>query len=155
MKEIERKYLVCSDSYKHMATESRRIVQAYLSTSVRATIRVRISGEHAWITVKGCNNGCVRDEWEYPVPVDDALSMTCLAETPPLEKTRWYVPYGGFMWEIDEFSGPLDGLVVAEVELPDADTAAPLPDFIGREVTGDPRYYNSVLSSASELPPTC
>ena len=153
MKEIERKFLVKDTSYKKMAVSKSRIVQAYLSTDRHATVRIRVAGNNAWLTIKGCNQGCVRDEWEYPVPVAEALEMCCLARTAPIEKTRWIVPFEGYEWEVDEFDGHLKGLTVAEVEMPDEGCAPPLPDFAGREVTGDARYYNSMLSEARELPP--
>lgn len=154
MKEIEQKFLVKDDSYKTVASAKREIVQAYLSDDPRATVRVRISDGGAWLTVKGRNEGCVRDEWEYAVPLDDARQMVRLAVTPPVEKTRWLVPHGGYVWEVDEFHGTHEGLVIAEVEKDSEDAAAPLPDFVGREVTGDARYYNSSLARSGETPPS-
>lgn len=155
-KEIERKYLVADSGYKIMSERSSRIRQAYLSVDPRATVRIRIKeGCGAFLTVKGLNSGAVRDEWEYPVPEADALEMLerC-AVSRVIDKTRWIVPYEGFVWEVDEFHGALEGLVVAEVELPDADAEPPVPPFAGREVTGDVRYYNSSLASAdSPVPP--
>lgn len=148
-KEIERKFLVGDESYKALATENIEIRQGYLSTDPEATVRVRIAGDKAFLTVKGRNRGAVRNEWEYPVPASDAIAMLpcCCGRT--VEKTRWIVPAGnGLKWEVDEFHGRHEGLVVAEIELPAEDTPFVLPDFVGREVTGEPQYYNSALSQA-------
>lgn len=145
-KEIERKYLVVSDSYRRMASTSSLIIQAYLSRDPKATVRVRIKGDKAYLTIKGVNDGAVRDEWEYAIPVDDAKEMIkrCASGT-VIEKTRWIVDYAGMTWEVDEFGGKHSGLVIAEVELPTAEAEIDLPPFVGKEVTGDVRYYNSSL----------
>lgn len=148
-KEIERKFLVGDESYKALATENIEICQGYLSTDPEATVRVRIAGDKAFLTVKGRNRGAVRNEWEYPVPASDAIAMLpcCCGRT--VEKTRWIVPAeNGLKWEVDEFHGRHEGLVVAEIELPAEDTPFVLPAFVGREVTGEPQYYNSALSQA-------
>lgn len=155
-KEIERKFLVRPAWEIPVEATGTDIVQGYLSTSADSTVRVRISGNSAWLTVKSRNHGATRGEWEYPVPVDDAREM--LAEcgcTGIISKTRYRLPGpDSLTWEVDVFHGPLEGLRVAEVELP-AETVEPhLPPFAGREVTGDVRYYNSVLSSATSMPPT-
>lgn len=145
-KEIERKFLVSDDSYKLMASESHRIAQGYISRRKEGTVRVRILDDEAFLTVKGENYGISRNEWEYPIPVEDAREMfRDVCEDPILEKTRWIVPYEGLIWEVDEFRGALAPLVMAEVELPSADTPVSLPPFVGREVSGDPAYYNSNL----------
>lgn len=148
-KEIERKFLVTDDSYKAKARSSHHIVQAYLNSDPEATVRLRIAGDSARITVKSRNHGCERGEWEYPIPADDARAMLASCRTSGIiSKTRHIVDAGnGLLWEVDEFEGPLSPLVVAEIELPAADTPlpCPLPSFIGREVTGDTRYYNSSL----------
>lgn len=152
-KEIERKFLVVGDSYADMAESAVELMQGYLSRRREATVRVRIAGDKAFLTVKGENRGVVRDEWEYPVPVADARCMMQCCEGTIISKTRYLVPYSGLLWEVDRFHGVLEGLVVAEVELESED--APLgilPPFIGREVTGDARYYNSSLSAASAPP---
>ncbi len=145
-KEIERKFLVKNTSYREMSVERKDIEQGYLNREPRATVRVRIVGSEARLTVKGLNDGAVRDEWEYAVPVSDAREMIdrC-ASGRVIVKTRYIVPFGGRTWEVDEFGGSLAGLVVAEVELPSADADPALPPFVGEEVTGDPRYYNSSL----------
>lgn len=145
-KEIERKYLVTDTSYREVATEKRHIIQAYLNRDPKATVRVRIAGDMAFLTIKGKNSGAVRDEWEYAIPISDARNMIERCATGRIiEKTRYIVPFGGYLWEVDEFGGELEGLTVAEIELPSADTEFSLPSFIGDEVTGDPRYYNSSL----------
>lgn len=148
-KEIERKFLVVSDSYKSQADSHELIAQAYLSTRPESTVRVRVSGDSAWLTVKGINHGAERDEWEYRIPVSDAHDMIerC-ALTVPLIKTRWRVG----RWEVDEYHGQLAPLTIAEIELFSADEEVDLPPFIGREVTGDPRYYNSSLAASLEAP---
>ena len=157
-KEIERKFLVKDESFKSLATEKHEICQAYLSTRPEATVRVRVLDSEAYITVKGRNSGAVRREWEYAIPVDDALEMLgqCVEQgTVAIEKTRYIVPAGdsGLRWEVDEFRGAHAGLVVAEIELPDEGYAlGTLPGFIGREVTGDARYYNSALASSADTP---
>ena len=147
-KEIERKFLVKDHSFMTRAVGHTDMSQGYLSTDADATVRVRIAGGQAWLTVKSRNRNAVRDEWEYPVPSDDATSMlrSCCG-TRIIEKTRYIVPAGnGLKWEVDVFHGRHDGLVLAEIELPAEDTPFDIPAFIGDEVTGDVRYYNSVLS---------
>lgn len=147
-KEIERKFLVTGNSYLTMARESHEIRQAYISPLREATVRVRVKDSFAYLTVKGPNNGAIRDEWEYPIPVADAMEMMeCLTDGRFLHKTRYIVEHDGLTWEVDVFHGALSGLCVAEVELPTADTPLTLPPFIGREVTGDADYYNSNLLS--------
>lgn len=124
-------------------------MQGYLSVDPEATVRVRIAGDKAYLTVKGRNSGASRSEWEYQIPVSEASEMliTC-SRSRLIEKVRYIVPAeNGLMWEIDEFRGALDGLVVAEIEIPSEDTDIVLPAFIGREVTGDPKYYNSSLAA--------
>lgn len=142
--EIERKFLVTGDQYLALAISKKEIAQGYLSKNIDATIRVRIAGSQAWLTVKSRNEGVVRHEWEYVVPLDDAREMLALCSA-PVEKTRYIVPYAGKVWEVDVFHGTRSGLVVAEVELPSEDDRLELPPFVGEEVTGDPAYYNSNL----------
>ena len=144
--ETERKFLVSDGSFRQMATSSDRIVQAYLSDAPEATVRVRLRGDQAFLTVKGLTEGCTRKEFEYPVPVSDALEMASLVpESCRLAKRRWIVPYKGYIWEVDEFEGRLAPLIVAEVEMPSEDCHPLLPPFAGREVTGIVGYYNSEL----------
>ncbi|MDE5555151.1 MAG: CYTH domain-containing protein [Muribaculaceae bacterium] len=145
-KEIERKFLVKSTSYKDMSISERCIVQAYLNRDPKATVRVRIIDAKAFLTVKGKNAGAMRDEWEYPIPVSDAREMIArCASGRVIEKKRFIVPFEGYDWEVDEFGGELRGLTVAEIELPTEDANFSLPPFAGEEVTGDTRYYNSSL----------
>ena len=145
-KEIERKFLVKNSIFMELSTTRKEIKQGYISRRPEGTVRIRICDDKAFLTVKGRNEGAVRDEWEYAVPVEDALQMLerC-AEGTVIEKTRHIVPFGGFRWEVDVFHGGHEGLVVAEVELPSPDADLTLPPFVGPEVTGDPRYYNSNL----------
>lgn len=150
--EIERKYLVTDDSYKRLASRSAYIAQGYLCRDPERTVRVRLLDDRGFITVKGVTKNAVREEYEYEVPAEDARGMLLLCGDAVLSKRRWYVDYDGFTWEVDEFDGLLSGLVVAEIELPAPDTSFALPHFIGAEVTGDVRYYNSMLIGASQVP---
>lgn len=146
--EIERKFLVVDNSYKDLEEGHMKIIQGYLSINPDSTIRIRISGNKAWLTVKSKNHGDQRGEWEYEIPVNEAkemLSMCC--QSGIIDKTRHIVPANdGLKWEIDEFHGNYAGLVIAEIELPSCNTEFEKPDFLGEEVTGNPKYYNSVLS---------
>lgn len=143
--EIEHKYLVIDRSFRHMASSSVSIRQGYLSTDPERVVRVRTRNEKGYITVKGITEGDRRLEFEYEIPLHDALQMLELCPH-TLEKRRWIVPYGSYTWEVDEFGGRLKGLILAEIELPASDTDYPLPPFVGENVTDTPRYYNSVLS---------
>lgn len=144
--EIERKFLLKDETWREGA-EGRYLCQAYLNVSPGCTVRVRIDGDSAFLTLKGRNRGPGRLEFEYAVPLDDAKSMLAAFPVSPLvEKTRYTVPFGGFVWEVDEFHGANRGLVLAEIELEAVDQAFPLPAWAGREVTGEPRYYNSSLA---------
>lgn len=146
-KEIERKYLVTSTDYRDMASRVRHITQAYLSTDPRSTVRVRIIDGRGKLTVKGITRGATRDEWEFDIPADDARDMIeACACSKIIDKDRYIVDYEGHRWEVDEFHGEHDGLVVAEIELGDEAERFEKPGFIGREVTGDTRYYNSSLA---------
>ena len=154
--EIERKFLVRNQDFKQTATRAIPIQQAYLASSEYNTVRIRIAADQAYLTIKGrsLDGGLSREEFEYPVPVDDARRILKLARPGRIEKTRYIVPFGGFTWEVDCFGGALDGLIIAEVELQNPQQSPELPPWIGREVTGDRRYYNSALSVATALPPT-
>ena len=145
--EIEHKYIVVDDSYKSLATSHSEMSQGYLNRNPERTVRIRVKDNQGFITVKGKNKGDSRLEFEYEVPVEDAKLMLDLCEPTVIRKTRWNVPFGGFIWEVDEFHGSLSPLVVAEIEIPSSDTEYPLPGFVGENVTGDARYYNSTLSS--------
>lgn len=145
-KEIERKFLVSNDSYKAMAEGCTHIVQAYLSTTIDSTVRLRIADDKAYITVKSRNKGCSRGEWEYEIPVSDASEMISACHlSKVIDKIRYYVEYKGHTWEVDEFAGKLNGLVIAEIELPEENSPFELPPFAGEEVTGQSQYYNSNL----------
>lgn len=148
-KEIERKFLVTNDNFKAMATAKRDIVQGYLSMRREATVRVRIADGQGYLTVKGITSGATRDEWEYTIPAADARAMMTICEGTVIDKTRYLVPFEGRTWEVDEFHGAYEGLTVAEVELPSENERVALPPFIGREVTGNPQYYNSVMAGVS------
>lgn len=144
--EIERKFLVAGASWKDGATGT-LIRQGYLSSVKERTVRVRVAGGKAFLTIKGVNRGVTRTEFEYPIPIDEAAAMLdALCERPLIEKTRWVVPFKGFTWEVDEFHGENTGLVVAEVELPTAETTPALPPWVREEVTSDPRYFNANLA---------
>ena len=144
-KEIERKFLVKGDGWRRLA-EGVHYRQGYLNSAKERTVRIRTVGDKAVITVKGLTVGVTRMEFEYSIPYDDCVAMLDnLAEKPIIEKTRYKIPMGDFVWEIDEFFGVNEGLIVAEIELPSEDTPFEKPDWIGDEVSGDPRYCNSNL----------
>lgn len=145
--EIERKYLVKDYSYREKSIERHHLVQGYLSLNPDATVRIRISDDKAWVTIKSRNRGAVRNEWEYSIPVSDARQMLNICQGGVLSKWRYIVPSGNHKWEIDEYEGNLAPLVVAEIELGAENETFEKPDFIGREVTGNPEYYNSALIS--------
>lgn len=143
--EIERKFLVINDSYKTQGVPH-RIRQGYICNEPNCVVRVRCKDGEAFVTIKSANVGFARYEYEYAIPREDAEQMlNRLCQKPIISKTRYCVPYGGFMWEIDCFDNDNEGLVIAEIELPNEHTTFEMPDFIGREVTGDARYYNSNL----------
>ena len=144
-KEIERKFLVKSDSWRGQEA-GKRYRQGYLSTAKERTVRVRTAGDKGYLTIKGISVGASRSEYEYEIPVADANEMLDrLCERPLIEKTRYRVPHDGLVWEIDEFEDENSGLIVAEVELKDEHQSVTLPDWVGQEVTGDPRYFNANL----------
>ncbi len=148
--EIERKYIVINDNFKSMSTRSCHIIQGYIHTEPRAVVRVRVRDDKAFLTIKGENKGAIRSEWEYEIPVNDARKMLDeLCQGSVIEKTRYIVDYDSHIWEVDCFDAPCKGLVVAEIELKTEDEKFTLPPFVGREVTGDPSYYNSNLASTS------
>lgn len=149
-REIERKFLVASTRWRADAESSTRFTQGYLPTRAGVTVRVRTAGQKAFLTIKGPSRGASRDEYEYQIPMADArqlLKRHCAAGV--LDKTRHLVPYGGKLWEVDEYHGALRGLVVAELELPSARDSFERPSWLGREVTGARRYDNSALAKRS------
>ncbi len=144
-KEIERKFLVTGEEWRAMA-QGTRYRQGYLSTVKERTVRVRTIDDKGFLTVKGVSLGATRSEYEYEIPAADADEMLDdLCEKPIIEKNRYKIPIGDVTWEVDEFLGVNDGLIVAEVELRSEDQSFPKPDWIGDEVTGDPRYFNANL----------
>ena len=143
-KEIEHKYLVISDEYKHLSDRHFFIRQGYLSRDPERVVRIRVAGDKAYITVKGITTEDSRLEFEYPIQVHDAEEMLDLCVPPVIRKTRYIVPYKGFIWEVDEFESPRR-FTLAEIELPSSDTRYVLPPFVGENVTGNPAYYNSTL----------
>ena len=145
--EIERKFLVALDQCP-LPPDGIEIIQGYLplSESVKTAVRVRVKGEEAFLTVKGENRGATRQEFEYAIPASEAHEMLeNLCQKPLIEKTRYEIPVGNFIWEIDIFHGDNNGLVVAEIELKDENEHFEHPDWLTEEVTDDPRYYNSNL----------
>lgn len=146
--EIERKFLVTSDAYKQAATTQSRIAQGFLNTDPSRTVRVRIMGEKGFLTVKGAPNdsGTTRFEWEIEISVKEATNLIDLCESGILEKIRYEVPSGKHIFEVDEFLGENRGLVIAEVELEYEDQPFERPNWLGEEVTGQKKYYNSQLS---------
>lgn len=142
--EIEHKYIVISEIYKDMAEKRFDIIQGYLSKDKDRTVRVRIINDRAFLTVKGRTHSDTREEYEYPIPVDDARKMLQMCIGSPVRKIRSIVYYKGFRWEVDEFI-ERDTPTIAEIELTESHRDYTLPPFVGEEVTGDPRYYNSNL----------
>ncbi len=145
-REIERKFLVVGDEWRKGAVGT-HYRQGYLNSVKERTVRIRTVGDKAVLTVKGLTVGCTRMEFEYSIPFEDCGRMLDeLAEKPIIEKTRYKIDNGdGFTWEIDEFHGVNQGLIVAEIELPSEDAPFRKPDWIGEEVSSDPRYFNSNL----------
>jgi adenylate cyclase len=146
--EIERKFLVTSEAYKGVAFRDTRISQGYLSSLPDRTVRIRIRGEKGFITIKGKTNesGVSRFEWEKEIPVSEANELLKICEPGVIDKRRFEVNVGQHTFEVDEFYIENQGLTVAEVELSDEDEKFEKPDWLGKEVTGDRRYYNSSLS---------
>lgn len=143
--EIERKFLVDTNKWSP-ADQGTKFKQAYLSLDPSPTVRIRIAGEKAFITIKGRSITISRPEFEYEIPVEDAIEMMKLAISEPLEKTRYKIWVEGFLWEVDIFSGKNKGLVMAEIELESEHQEFALPDWLLQEVSGDGRFYNSYLS---------
>jgi adenylate cyclase len=144
--EIERKFLVRSDAYRALGT-AEHLRQGYVRTAGPATVRVRVGGDRGFLTIKGPSRGATRSEFEYPIPLADAVALLdTLCERPQIEKLRYRVPAGAHTWEVDEFLGDNAGLVVAEIELSAEDEPFARPAWLGEEVTADPRYRNSALA---------
>lgn len=148
MQEIERKFLVLSDDYKKQAAAQFAIAQGYLNTHPDRTVRVRIKGEKAFLTIKGIGNqsGTTRFEWEKEIEVNEARELLALCEEGMIDKIRYEVPVNEFTYEVDEFKGDNEGLVIAEIELSDEHQKFPKPEWLGQEVTGKNEYYNAYLN---------
>lgn len=148
MIEIERKFLTTSEAFKKEAFAENRITQGYLSSVPERTVRVRIKGNKALLTIKGASNesGLSRFEWEKEIPVEEATALLKLCEKGVVDKTRFEVKVGNHIFEIDEFYGENTGLIVAEVELKSENETFEKPIWLGKEVTNENRYYNSNLS---------
>lgn len=152
--EIERKFLVVGEGWRAAATRVERLVQGYLnpasavqSGAQRCSVRVRVAGDRAWLNIKSAERGASRQEFEYPLPPADAAALLGLCVDGVVEKHRHHVEHAGHHWEVDEFLGANTGLVVAEIELAAVDEAFQRPDWLGREVTDESRYYNLALSA--------
>ncbi len=143
-KEIERKFLVKGDFPRENGV---RIIQGYLSSVPERTVRVRVKGDKGYLTIKGIGNesGASRFEWEIEIPKEDALNLLKICEPGVIDKTRYHVKVGNHTFEVDEFYGDNEGLVIAEVELKDENEEFEKPEWLGEEVTGDVKYYNSML----------
>ena len=148
MLEIERKFLVKSDDFKEQAFAKNKIAQGYLSSIAERTVRVRIKGEKAFLTIKGIGQqgGMSRFEWENQIPLDEAAELLKLCEKGKIEKTRYEIKFGNHIYEVDEFYGENEGLTMAEIELRSEDENFEKPEWLGEEVTNDERYYNAYLS---------
>ena len=146
--EIERKFLVTDGSYKEQAFRCDRIAQGYICRQGGNSTRVRVRGDKGYLTIKGpsLDGGLSRFEWEKEIPASEAWELMKLCPTPIIDKRRYLVEFAGHTFEVDEFYGENEGLTVAEVELSNPDESFEKPPFIGKEVTGDGRYYNSSLS---------
>ena len=144
-KEIERKYLLKGDSWRSLA-KGTKYRQGYLNSTKERVVRVRTIGDKGYLTIKGITTGATRVEYEYDIPISDATAMLDdLCEKPVIEKNRYKITFAGLVWEVDEFFGENMGLIVAEVELEDEGQRFEKPEWIGDEVTGDPKYFNSNL----------
>jgi CYTH domain-containing protein len=146
-KEIERKFLV-SGEFRQDSPESYRIMQGYICSDPDRTVRVRVRGDKGFLTIKGrgSEDGLSRYEWEKEIPVSEAFELMALCGSGVIDKTRYLVPFGKHTYEVDVFHGANEGLVLAEIELSDEQEAFEMPSWLGEEVTGDVRYYNSMLS---------
>lgn len=143
--EIEKKFLLVNDNWKEGAT-SKIYYQGYLCSGSGKTVRVRIAGDTGYLTLKGKHSGISRTEFEYPIPLEDArVLLEEFCDQPLIHKKRYLKKYKGFLWEIDEFYGENEGLVMAEIELESEDQSFPRPDWLGKEVSHDGRFYNANL----------
>ncbi len=147
--EIERKFLVLNENYKTEAVRSLRITQGYITSSLKRSVRIRIKEDLAFLTIKGESNssGLSRYEWEKEISVQDAVELLKLCEPGIIDKIRYEIPCGDLLFEVDEFLGLNAGLVVAEIELRHEDESFDRPVWLGEELTGDVKYYNSMLAT--------
>ncbi len=144
--EIEKKYLTVNDDWRKNAGEGIYMVQGYMSSNEKSSVRIRINGDTANLNIKSKKIGIQRSEYDYPIPVDEAKEiLKTLCDRPFIEKTRFHVIHKGHEWEIDVFAGENEGLIVAELELDSVDEKYVLPDWVGDDVSNDPRYYNVCL----------
>jgi adenylate cyclase len=148
MVEIERKFLVTSHDFKAAAFTKNRIAQGYLSVVPERNVRIRIKGDKGFLTIKGVSSdsGLTRFEWEKEIPVDEAIALLKLCEKGIIDKTRFEVKIGSHVFEVDEFYGENEGLIIAEIELKSETETFEKPTWLGQEVTADHRYYNSFLT---------
>lgn len=145
--EIERKFLVKNDAWRGQVESQAPIMQGYIANNAGVTVRIRVQGAQAFLTIKGRGEGPSRSEFEYPIPVQDARAMLAeMAVSAPVEKVRFRVRAGDHVWDLDVFAGENEGLVMAEVELDAVDEVFDMPEWAGEEVTGDPRFYNVNLA---------
>ena len=145
--EIERKFRVANDDWRAMASSSSSLKQGYLSSSAEATVRVRLEDNLGTLTIKSKTKGITRNEFEYAIPAQEAKELLMLCREPLIEKTRYRIPHENHTWEIDVFEGDNDGLIIAEIELTSEDDYFAKPQWLGEEVSGDSRYYNSNLAT--------
>jgi CYTH domain-containing protein len=145
--EIEKKFLVVDPVFKGQATSRHHILQGYLSKDPERTVRIRVKDKEGWLTIKGksSDNGTTRLEWETPIPFKEAKALLRLALCKPIEKIRYIIPHEEFTFEVDEFLSPKNNLILAEIELPTENTSFEKPQWLGKEVTGDPSYYNAMM----------
>ena len=143
--EIERKFLIKNDSWKNEIKKTVSIRQGYLNSEVERTVRIRIQGEQGVLTIKGKNQNVTRKEFEYQIPLDDAINLLSMCEKPIIEKTRFLIPSNRSTWEIDVFDGENKGLVIAEIELTSEEESFDIPNWLGEEVSSESKYYNSSL----------
>jgi adenylate cyclase len=141
-REIERKFLVTNDEWRRLAHRRQRMSQGYLASGGRVSVRIRIAGDEARLNIKAGGLVASRQEYEYPIPADEARELLALVDGPLIDKTRHYVEHGGMTWEVDEFHGDNVGLVVAELELSRENEPFQVPPWLGAEVTQLARYYN-------------
>ena len=145
--EIERKFRVANDDWRAMASSSSSLKQGYLSSSAEATVRVRLEDNLGTLTIKSKTKGITRNEFEYAIPAQEAKELLIICSGPLIEKTRYRIPQENHTWEIDVFEGDNDGLIIAEIELTSDEDYFAKPQWLGEEVSGDSRYYNSNLAT--------